>query len=145
MTEFGQTPSNPRDITRELRLMDKIRKWLLDPKDDFMSPYMIRLNQRLIICVEMKPTDYASNSMASLTVFTMPTKFHIMAKGILKSAREEDEGVVLLPLYQDGDVEMQGKRAGNYNGQPMTTFHVPLESDMAVVQQVIKTLLQALA
>jgi hypothetical protein len=131
--------------TREARLKDEIRKWFLDPKNDFMHPYMIRFDKGRIINVHLKPKNNTSHSTSSLTVCKRTTEFHIMAKGILKSAREEDGGVVLLPLYQGDNLEIQGKRAGNYNDQPMTTLHVPLYENTWEVRRILKTLLQALA
>jgi hypothetical protein len=147
MTESGlkREICNPEHYPRALGLMDEIRVWFRDPRSDFMNPYMIRLDQKLLICVELKPKDDASNFMPSLTVCIIPTVFHITTKGILKSAREEDEGVVLLPLYQGGGVEIQGRLAGMYNNQPLTSFRVPLNSDMLEVRRILKTLLQALA
>ncbi len=128
--------------------MDEIRKWFRDPNDDFMCPYMIRLDDNLdqgrIISVGLKPNDNASNSTSSLTVRTRATEFHIMAKGILKSAREEAGGVVLLPLYQGGHggLEVQGKRTGNYSNQPVTPFHVPVYENTREVRRVLQILMQ---
>ena len=129
---------------RNFMLMKAIKEWMLDPQGDFVRPCMIRNCQGQIISVDLKPEVDAKEPASSLTIFIEESHFYIKAQGVLKSAREEARHVVLLPLYQDGDVMIEGMRTGMYNGQLITIFKVSLYEDMQYVRRVLMTLMLAL-
>ncbi len=125
--------------------MDAIKQWLLDPNSPYVCPLMLCDQLKRILRVNLLTKEDGNDvSRPDLIIgfVAQVGMIRIVARGGLKLVREEADGVVLLPLG-DG-LEIQGMRVGEYDGLPMTRFHVPLDEDMRTVELILLTVMEAL-